>query len=244
LEPPRAVAGVTPEVDAWQRIELQRAQEYAGYSSPPGQDLLADPFTAVRFPRLPVVFEEKFGAGPFTLPSSPFASTTYRIDASASLRTLAEQLSPLVQLSSLKISIPWPPPLLGDWSLNLRDGTLTISHATAWLTPLSTGGDTGASAQLRWRASWGIGSYDGEFGIRSTTELQSRLLIGGNDVSHLSASIDGTTVFRPQNMLLYGAVALGVTALAFGIAPLTAALATAAGGLGLALSRLTVTLGH
>ena len=37
LEPPSTPVAETPQVDAWQRIELQRAQEYAGYprSSPP-----------------------------------------------------------------------------------------------------------------------------------------------------------------------------------------------------------------
>lgn len=43
LEPPRTAAEGTPEVDAWQRIELQRAQQYAGYSSPPRPNLLQDP---------------------------------------------------------------------------------------------------------------------------------------------------------------------------------------------------------
>ncbi len=43
LEDSNTSAVQASEGDAWQRIELQRAQEYAGYSSPPRPSLLRDP---------------------------------------------------------------------------------------------------------------------------------------------------------------------------------------------------------
>ena len=236
--------GQEPAVDAWQRIELQRVQERVGDLDTRGAGAPSHSAAeaADRWP--PIAFEEQVRAGPFSIPSSPFATTTYRIDATASLRTLAQDPSIAAQLSSLKFTIPWPPPLLGGWSIDLGKGILELTHSTPWLTPISTPGNAGASAQLRWTASWGIGSYEGEFGIRSTGQLQSRLLMDGLEVSRASATIDATSRLRPQNMLLYGAVAVGVTALAFGVPAFTAAATAAAGGLSIAIGRLTTALGH
>jgi hypothetical protein len=164
------------------------------------------------------------------VPTSALASTEYLINYRLRLRSPAQAPSVVVSPDGFELPQREPPQIPGNWSYNLRDGSTTATRSAPWTIPIH--GYDNSFAQLRWSTSWGIGNYGGEFGLRLSLSLDSRVVIGGYEISNSTASLVATQRFRPQNILVQWALSAAVATAVVGGPAVWAALAGSAGGVG------------
>jgi hypothetical protein len=161
------------------------------------------------------------------IPTSLLTSTEYLISYRLRLRSPAQAPSVIANPDGFQLIQREPANIPGSWTYNLRDGSATASRAAPWTIPIH--GYDNSFAQLRWSTSWRLDSYDGEPGLRISIGLDSRVVIGGYEISNSTASLVAIERFRPMNgLILFGSETAVVLAYLI-VGPAWAAF-TAAGG--------------
>jgi len=96
--------------------------------------------------------------------------------------------------------IRFPGPLSGSVALNTSGGGINLAIGTRWEHPLGPASGSASSSEFRWATSWGVGTYDGAFGVRSRINFDSRVLIEGAQDLESTGSPEAISRFRPANV--------------------------------------------